>query len=364
MPTTLPDVVVATAPGRPVAIVLPAVAAGGTLAGNGQPAGGIVAVDPAGQGLTYTPWDGFLGVDAFAYAVSLAGTGAPAEGRVLVTVAVPNAAPIANDDAASTRPGAAVLVPVLANDSDPDGDPLSLAAVVMSGHGTVAVDADQRRLRYVPQTGFVGRDSFAYTISDGRGGAATATVSVAVEAADRAPVVRNDAAEAVAGAPVTVPVLANDNDPDGDRLGLVALGLPRRGALAVNPDQSVTYTPAAGFAGIDEFTYTTGDGWGGTATARVEVTVEPPPARPTYPNGYLYRRRLVVPAAAAAEGEHQGFPLWVRLQGDWLKPAAPAPGGPGRMETAGGLDLRFEAEDGARLPHDVAERIRGSRSDP
>jgi hypothetical protein len=243
LPTTLPDVVVATAPGRPVAIVLPAVAAGGTLAGNGQPAGGIVAVDPAGQGLTYTPWDGFLGVDAFAYAVGLAGTGAPAEGRVLVTVAVPNAAPVANDDAASTRPGAAVLVPVLANDSDPDGDPLSLAAVVMSGHGTVAVDADQRRLRYVPQAGFVGRDSFAYAVSDGRGGVSAATVSVAVEAANGRPVARDDAALAVAGAPVTVAVLANDSDPDGDPLRLTGLGLPARGTLAANPDQSVTYTP-------------------------------------------------------------------------------------------------------------------------
>jgi len=270
LPTTLPDVAVATAPGRPVTILLPAVAAGGTLTGNGQPAGGILAVSPADQSLTYTPWDGFLGVDAFAYAVSLAATGAPAEGRVLVTVAVPNAAPIANDDAASTRPGAAVLVPVLANDSDPDGDPLSLAAVVMSGHGTVAVDADQRRLRYVPQTGFVGRDSFAYTVSDGRGGAATATVSVAVEAADRPPVARDDAAQTAAGVPVAVAVLANDSDPDGDPLRLTGLGLPARGTLAANPDQSVTYTPAAGFAGADEFTYTAGDGWGGTATARVQ----------------------------------------------------------------------------------------------
>jgi hypothetical protein len=360
--------------------------------------------------------------------VGLAGTGAPAEGRVLVTVAVPNAAPVANDDAASTRPGAAVLVPVLANDSDPDGDPLTIAAVVMSGHGTVAVDADQRRLRYVPQAGFVGRDSFAYAVSDGRGGVSAATVSVAVEAANGAPVARDDAALAVAGAPVTVAVLANDSDPDGDPLRLTGLGLPARGTLAANPDQSVTYTPAAGYVGPDEFTYTAGDGRGGSAQARVavevrrpnappvavpdaataaagapvtvpvlandndpdgdrlglvalglprhgalavnpdqsvtytpgrrlrrrrrvhlhrrrrlgrdrdarvDVTVEPPPARPTYPNGYLYRRRLAVPAAAVAEGEHQGFPLWVRLRGDWLKPprrrpAARADGDRGR----------------------------------
>lgn len=450
MPTTLPDVAVATAPGLPVAIVLPAVATGGAvLTGFGQPAGGIVAPDAAADGdgvLAYTPWAGFLGVDTFAYAVTLPGGGA-AEGRVLVTVAVPNLPPVANDDTASTRPGTAVVVPVLANDTDPDGDPLSIAGVVMSGHGTVAVDpTDQRRLRYVPQAGFVGRDSFAYTASDGRGGLANATVSVAVEAANRPPVARDDAAQAVAGSPVTVPVLANDSDPDGDPLrlagfdlpasggtlaanadgsvtyvppagfagpdafaytvndgrggtararvavevrrpnappvavadqvttpagtpvtvrvlandsdpdgdplGLVALGLPDHGTLAVNPDRSVTYAPAAGYAGPDAFTYTAGDGWGGTATARVAVTVEPPPARPTFANGYLYRRRLAVPAAAVAEGEHQGFPLWVRLQGDWLRPAAASPAG--RLETAAGLDLRFEAEDGTRLPHEVA----------
>jgi hypothetical protein len=148
-------------------------------------------------------------------------------------------------------------------------------------------------------------------------------------------------------------VLANDNDPDGDPLGLVGLGLPGRGTLAVNPDQSVTYAPAAGFSGADEFTYTVATAGAGPRRPRVEVTVEPPPARPTFANGYLYRRRLAVPAAATTAGEHQGFPLWVRLQGDWLKPPRPRPGGAGRMETAGGLDLRFEAEDGARLPHEV-----------
>ena len=103
MPTTLPDLVVATAPGQTAVITLPAVAGGAALVGHGQPAGGVLAPNQD-QSLTYTPWAGFQGVDLFAYTVRLAGAGGVlAEGRVLVTVALPNARPVAV--ATPPRPG-------------------------------------------------------------------------------------------------------------------------------------------------------------------------------------------------------------------------------------------------------------------
>ena len=109
---------------------------------------------------------------------------------------------------------------------------------------------------------------------------------------EHAPTARDDSATTPMNTPVTVAVLANDTDPDGDTPMLVALGLPQQGSLSVNPDQTITYTPAPGFLGQDEFTYTISDGWGGSDTATVTVTVGNPGST-TFPNGYAYRRRLV-----------------------------------------------------------------------
>ena len=109
------------------------------------------------------------------------------------------------------------------------------------------------------------------------------------------PVAVDDVATVAAGTPVTLNLLANDNDPDGDPLALAGMSMPQHGRLATNPDQSVVYTPDAGFSGEDGFSYTISDGRGGTAVGEVHVTVQPPPALPTFANGYAWRRRLVVP---------------------------------------------------------------------
>jgi hypothetical protein len=93
----------------------------------------------------------------------------------------PNAAPVARDDAATTGEGVAVLIDVRANDTDADGDPLAIAAVGAAQHGTATVENGQ--IRYTPAAGFAGTDGFTYQVSDGRGGTATASVAVTVEAA-------------------------------------------------------------------------------------------------------------------------------------------------------------------------------------
>lgn len=93
--------------------------------------------------------------------------------------APPNRAPVAAADAARTTPGSAVAVAVLANDSDPDGDTLSVTAVSTPAHGTAVKNADGT-VTYTPAAGYVGADSFTYTVSDGRGGTATGTVTLTV----------------------------------------------------------------------------------------------------------------------------------------------------------------------------------------
>ena len=71
-----------------------------------------------------------------------------------------------------------------------------------------------------------------------------------------------------AGDSVDLPVLANDNDPEGDPLAMVAIDAPGHGTIRSLPDQTIRYTPQHGFAGIDSFAYTVGDGQGGVGTAQ------------------------------------------------------------------------------------------------
>ena len=92
---------------------------------------------------------------------------------------------------------------------------------------------------------------------------------------------QNDAARTLLGTSVVINVLSNDS---GGTLSIVGYTMPTFGALALNPDQSFTYTPAAGFVGGDNFTYTVRDGLGGTASAEVAITVARPNAAPNARN--------------------------------------------------------------------------------
>lgn len=90
-----------------------------------------------------------------------------------------NQAPKATEDTASTQKETAVIIAVLSNDSDPDGDSMSVASVTQAQNGTTVKNADNT-VTYTPKAGFIGSDSFTYNISDGKGGSASASVSVSV----------------------------------------------------------------------------------------------------------------------------------------------------------------------------------------
>jgi hypothetical protein len=95
---------------------------------------------------------------------------------------VSNDAPLAESDSVSTRPDTSVTLDVSANDSDPDGDALSVTSVgaaTAASHGTTTLNADGT-VTYTPVAGYTGADSFSYTVSDGQGGEATASVDVTV----------------------------------------------------------------------------------------------------------------------------------------------------------------------------------------
>src|SRR5207302_1671455 len=151
--------------------------------------------------------------------------------------------------AANTTKNTAVVIDVLANDRDTDGDPMTITAVTTPGHGAAAILSD-KTIRYTPSTGYTGTDTFLYTVGDGRGGSSTARVTVTVTVApNRAPTATEDGATTSQNAAATVAVLANDSDPDGDALTVSSVSAPVHGTATKNGNGTVTYAPAAGFLG-------------------------------------------------------------------------------------------------------------------
>ncbi len=247
-----------------------------TIASVTQPAGGRVAI--RGTTIVFTPAPGFSGTTHFTYTIDDGHGGTSSASVTVVVAAQPNRPPVAANDTATTAFATPVTIAVLANDSDPDGDALTIGAVTAPAHGTAAISANA--IVYTPQAGYSGPDTFNYTISDGRGGTATASVAVTVTPQpNRPPVAVNDTATTIAGQPVTVNVLANDSDPDGDALTIVGVTTPANGSVVATAT-TVTYTPAPRFTGTDTFSYTIDDGHGGTASATVTITVGAPPNRP------------------------------------------------------------------------------------
>ena len=193
---------------------------------------------------------------------------------VSVTLEPINHAPVANDDSATTDEDIAVSVAVLANDTDPDDDPLTVTNLTLPTNGAVSLNQDNT-VTYTPNSGFTGADSFTYTANDGLLDSNVATVNVTVEPVNHAPVANNDGATTDENTPVSVAVLANDADPDDDPLTVTNLAQPANGAVSLNQDNTVTYTPNPGFTGADSFTYTANDGLLDSNVATVSVMVEP-----------------------------------------------------------------------------------------
>ena len=182
----------------------------------------------------------------------------------------PNQAPVAVGDSATVAEDGSADIAVLSNDSDPDGDAIALDSLSPAQNGSVRKNADGT-VGYGPNPGFHGTDSFRYTITDGKGGSATATVQVTVTPSPDAPDAIDDSAATTPGNPVTIAVLANDSDADGDTLTVTAATQGAHGSVTTD-GTTVTYSPGAGFTASDSFTYTISDGNGGSDTATVTVS--------------------------------------------------------------------------------------------
>lgn len=191
---------------------------------------------------------------------------------------------VANDDTQSTQADTPITIDVLVNDSAPDRAQLSLTIETQPENGSVEVNADAT-VTYTPNSGFSGTDRFQYKLSDRKGETATATVTIQVESQkppeNQTPLANDDTVTTEAETPVTIPVLDNDRDPDGDSLVLTLETQPQNGSVVVNENDTVTYELNSGFSGTDRFTYKITDSQGGTDTATVTVRVQ---AKPLPPN--------------------------------------------------------------------------------
>ena len=199
------------------------------------------------------------------------------EANVRETVAlVENSPPVAVDDAFSIMGDQQLGAGILANDSDPDGDPLSVALENDAAHGTLSLAAGGL-FTYMPNEGFTGTDSFTYFASDGQADSNPATVTIAVGAVNHAPQAENDGYATELDQPLAVAaesgVLANDTDADGDPLATVLVAGPDHGTLTLAADGSFEFTPHADFRGQDSFTYRASDGQGASNLASVSIAV-------------------------------------------------------------------------------------------
>ena len=227
--------------------------------------------------IEYTPPANFSGQTVLTYSITDGyENGSPGEkdssASVTITVTPVNDAPVANTDLITINEDALTLfVNVLANDSDIDGDSLILSEV-SANSGTALIVENQ--IQYTPAANANGVATVTYSITDAQNASATSTLSITILPINDAPVATADTATMDEdAAPITIDVLANDSDVDGDSLVINTASADIGTATIVN--NQIQYTPAANANGVATVTYTISDNNAGTASSTLAITVNP-----------------------------------------------------------------------------------------
>ncbi len=244
-----------------------------------EPAHGTLVLNANGS-FTYTPDDDFAGSDTFTYRAS-DGSLESAVATVTITVNPVNDAPSPAADAYQVEQDSTLTIDaaagVLANDTDADGDTLTVntTPVVDPEHGTVTLNADGS-FTYTPDAGYIGSDSFTYEVTDGTL-TSQAVVTITVEEPNVAPASVNDQYNATEDLPLAATaelgVLANDSDANSDDLTVTLIADVQHGTLELNADGSFSYIPNPDFHGTDGFSYRASDGSLQSEVAAVTIFV-------------------------------------------------------------------------------------------
>lgn len=251
------------------------------------PEHGEVTLNPDGS-FSYTPDTDFHGSDAFTYQVSdaksgwhlhgllgLFGRGHSDTATVSITVAPVDDPLEARDDVITTNENHSVTFDVRDNDTSDVGTALEIVGHTRPVNGYVVLNGGDSSFTYVPGGFLSGTETFTYEVTDGVT-TETATVTVIIKPVNDMPVGMGDSYTIVEGSTLVVAapgVVANDDDIDGDTLTAVKWSDPTNGVLTLNPNGSFTYTPDAGFIGVDSFQYTPDDGTTTGPPTYVHITV-------------------------------------------------------------------------------------------
>ncbi|EOV9227066.1 tandem-95 repeat protein [Vibrio parahaemolyticus] len=240
---------------------------------NNGPANGTVSVNPDGS-VTYTPNDNYHGADSFTYIVTSGGVSESTTVNVDVTPV--NDAPVAKDDIATTQEDTAVTIDVLPNDSDVDGDKLSIqSASVPEAQGKVEIV--DGKLVFTPAENFHGDAEITYTVTDG---ALTdqATVNVTVNAVNDTPVVESNLADQTLAEDFTTYTIdLNTAFSDVDNVdGELTFSVSGNSNVLVSIENGIaTISPTADWNGSETLTFTATDPSGESVSQTVDFTVAP-----------------------------------------------------------------------------------------
>jgi hypothetical protein len=272
---TCSDVTVSTPPGTSISVPLQCGGPLGTtltLASTTQPGSGLLgSVDQTTRTVTYTPNSNFVGSDSFSYHASGGGQTSLAA-TVFVTVG-PTCGDAFNGAVIENQPAEIAL-----NCFGARGQVLTLSTMSSPLHGALGqIDSDHQLVLYTPAADYVGPDAFTYKATQAGVDSNVATASIAVQApgssaASSTPACQAQSVSTVAATAAVIPLTCTD--PNGSTLTLSIITNPSHGTLGAidTVHDQVTYTPDAGYAGSDRFTFEASDG-SATATGFVRIDV-------------------------------------------------------------------------------------------
>ncbi|HEU5291517.1 MAG TPA: Ig-like domain-containing protein [Cyclobacteriaceae bacterium] len=220
-----------------------------------------------GPNIIYTPASNYSGSDSFVFKVN-DGNIDSNDGTVTISVNAVNDAPIASNQSLTTDED--VPLPITLAASDIEGNTLTYSIVTAPTKGSLS--GSGQNITYTPSSNFTGSDSFSFRVNDGSLNSNTATVFIAVNPVQDAPIADNATVTVQEDAPKSFTLTGSD--PDGNSLTYNVLSSPTNGTLS-GTAPNLTYTPALNFTGSDSFTFRVNDGTLNSNVATVSITVDP-----------------------------------------------------------------------------------------
>lgn len=245
---------------------------------SSPPVSGSLSLNLDGS-FTYTPAANQNGSVSFTYQVS---DGELADSAIVtINITQVNDPPVLNDQTVALNESGQDSRTLSASDPD-SGDSHTYTILTPPAYGDALLNPTSGLLTYTPANRTASySDPLTVQVSDSGGLSDTAVITYNVTAANDQPTAVDDSYSLDQDTQVELAVLANDSDPDSDAMLLIsAVGAPDQGGSLINSGTVLTYTPAAGFLGVETFTYTVSDGFGGFDTALVSLDVHLPNPAP------------------------------------------------------------------------------------